>query len=341
MVNPKKIFCFGELLLRLSPALQGEWLRQASLPLYLGGSELNVATALARWHIPVGYCTALPRNYLSEEICQAIMEKNIDVSPVQFLGSRVGIYFLPQGLDLKNAEVIYDRADSSFANLRTGMIDWEKMFNGFSWFHFSAISPAINENLAAVCLEALEVASKMNMTISIDLNHRAKLWQYGKNPIDIMASLVSYCDVVMGNIWSASSLLGMPVPEDIHRAAKKSGYLLQAKETSIAIQEAFPKCTIVAQTFRFDHPGEGIHYYATCWKEEKSYHSREYTCVHVEDKIGTGDCFMAGLIYGLSLDLGAQDTIELATAAAVGKFQERGDATSQDIASVRARMAGG
>jgi 2-dehydro-3-deoxygluconokinase len=222
-----------------------------------------------------------------------------------------------------------------------GMIDWEKILNGFSWFHFSAISPAINENLAAICQEALAVASKKKMTISVDLNHRSKLWQYGKAPIEIMSSLVSYCDVIMGNIWAASTLLGMPLPEDIHRDGKKSAYLLQAKETSVAIQEAFPKCTIVAHTFRFDHPGEDVNYYGTCWQEGKAFHSREYIVRPVIDKIGTGDCFMAGLIYGLSLDLGAQEAIGLAAAAAVGKFQETGDATSQEITSVRARMAGG
>src|SRR5262245_57055108 len=149
------VFCFGELLLRMSPSLERRWIKESVMPVYVGGAELNVASALANWNVHTKYCSALPDNYLSAEIIEEIKEKGIDVSAIRLYGNRIGTYYLPQGADLKNAGVIYDRAYSSFADLTPGMIDWEKELEGCTWFHFSAISPALNNNVAAVCREAL------------------------------------------------------------------------------------------------------------------------------------------------------------------------------------------
>src|SRR5215467_6253310 len=149
-----KVICFGELLLRMSPALQGEWLSKATMPVYLGGAELNVATALSHWDIPVKYCSAAPDNYLSREVVSELGKRGIDTSALHYSGNRIGIYFLPQGADLKHVSVIYDRAFSSFSELKPGMIRWEEILTNVSWFHFSAISAALNKNVADVCEEA-------------------------------------------------------------------------------------------------------------------------------------------------------------------------------------------
>src|SRR5205814_9248602 len=138
-----------------------------------------------------------------------LAENNIDTSAIHVSGNRIGVYYLPQGADLKHAGVIYDRAYSSFAELRPGMINWDEALEGCSWFHFSAISPGLNESVVAVCKEALQAASSKGLTISVDLNYRSKLWKYGSDPITIMHELVYYCDVIMGNLWSAESLLGI------------------------------------------------------------------------------------------------------------------------------------
>ena len=191
------IFCFGELLLRLSPRLNGEWIEQNTMPVFIGGAELNVATALAKWKIPVAYGTCLPDNYLSEEIINAVAKKGIDVSKIILNGNRIGTYYLPQGADLKAAGVIYDRAHSSFWELKPGQVNWDEVLEGVSWFHFSAISPALNASVAAVCLEGAEAASKKGITVSIDLNYRAKLWQWGKQPNEIMPKLVRLCDCLL------------------------------------------------------------------------------------------------------------------------------------------------
>ena len=334
-----KVLCFGEILLRMSPSLQKKWLTDAEMPVYAGGAELNVTAALAKWNVPVSYFTALPENYLSKEICNYLQHKKIDINNIHFSGNRIGIYFLPQGADLKHAGVIYDRSNSSFAELKPGMIDWEKVLHNISWFHFSAISASLNKNAALVCKEVLEAASKKNMTVSVDLNYRSKLWQYGKNPNEIMPELVQHCDVIMGNIWSANILLGIDVDENIHSKGKKEFYLEHAKATAINIQKKFPKCKTVANTFRFDINENGILYYTSLFINEKEYHSAEYKTEKIIDKVGSGDCFMAGLIYGLYNNHAPQQIINFATAAAFGKLHETGDFTSQEIETINKRIA--
>ena len=338
-MEKKKVFCFGELLLRLSPSLNREWVRSASMPVYIGGAELNVATALTRWKVPTQYCTALPDNYLSKEICEELQQKQIDTAPIHFSGNRVGLYYLPQGADLKNAGVIYDRAHSSFGSLQPGMIDWDKVLKGVSWFHFSAISPALNENVVAVCREAAAAAAAKGITVSVDLNYRAKLWQYGKQPPAVMPQLVEFCDVVMGNIWAANSLLGIPVDQEIHLTGSRQDLLDHAQTTSIAIQKKFPKVKTVANTFRFDHGDGGILYYASLFQGGRLYHSAELVANKIVDKVGSGDCFMAGLIYGLYHQYNPQEVIDLAARAAFGKLMEKGDATNQDIETIKSSVS--
>ncbi|MEN9977137.1 MAG: hypothetical protein RIR36_1297 [Bacteroidota bacterium] len=152
----KKVFCFGEILLRMSPVLDQGWINSASMPVHLGGAELNVAKALAGWQQPVTYMSAMPDNYLSKEIAASIAASHIGVEAMQYCGDRIGIYFLPQGADLKNAGVIYDRAHASFSTaLFPGKINWDALLDGSDWFHFSAISPALTEQAAELCLDAL------------------------------------------------------------------------------------------------------------------------------------------------------------------------------------------
>ncbi|MBO9562397.1 MAG: sugar kinase [Niastella sp.] len=333
------VFCFGELLLRMSPVLDRAWIQSNTMPVYIGGAELNVATALARWNIPTRYSTALPDNYLSKEIRDEVQSKNIDTSAFYFSGSRVGVYYLPQGIDMKNAGVIYDRAHSSFAELKPGMIDWDTILKDVTWFHMSAISPALNENVVAVCKEGAAAASAKGITVSIDLNYRAKLWQYGKKPVEVMPGLAQYCDVIMGNIWAANSLLGIPVDPEIHINGKKEDFLQHAIKTSEAIQQQYPKCKVVANTFRFDHGDGGILYYASLYTGDKLYSTTELIANKIVDKVGSGDCFMAGLIYGLYHQQEPQQVIDVAGRAAFGKLMEKGDTTSQDMETIIAQLS--
>jgi len=329
------IVCFGEILLRFSPSLNGEWLRQASIPVYPGGAELNAATALAKWGVPVRYSSVLPTNALADELIDYVQGKGIDTGGFLRGGSRIGSYYLPQGTDLKNAGVIYDRAYSAFSELKAGTVDWEAVLGDADWLHLSAISPALSQPVADACLELVQVASARGLRISIDLNYRARLWQYGVKPTAVMPAIVAHCDLVMGNLWAAEALLDIPVDADIHQRGTQEAYIAHAERTAGAIRERFPRCRWVANTFRFNAEGGGIRYYASLHAGSETVVSPLFESQSVVDQVGSGDCFMAGLLYGLSQDHTLQDTVDFAAAAAFGKLHERGDATNQTTADVR------
>lgn len=331
-----KVLTFGELLLRISPDESGQWLKDNQFPFYIAGAELNAATALALWGIPTKYVTALPDNGMCRQIVQFEEQQNIEMS-VLYRGSRLGLYFLTKGHDLKNDALIYDREHSAFSELKPGMIDWDKAFEGVSWFHFSAICPALSHNIADVCEEALRVASKKNIIISIDLNYRAKLWKYGKEPNEIMPDLVKYCDLIMGNVWAIDAMLGIPVMPDIHESGQRSIYLKEALKTSEAVIKQYPKCKAVANTFRFDGKGE-VDYYAALYTGGEFYDSNEYSASHIINKVGSGDCFMAGLIYGFYNDLEPEQTLEFATAAAFEKLFIESDVTNLGVDEILGKV---
>jgi 2-dehydro-3-deoxygluconokinase len=328
----KKVCCFGELLLRLPPANGGEWLRHNQLPVFVGGAELNVATALATWQLPVKYCTALPDNIISKDIRDYLEQKHIDTSAVILSGERIGLYYLKEGADMKSQENVFDRKYSSFSTLGTGIVDWETIFLDVSWFHFSAIAPAVSASAAALCKEALEEAKKRGITISVDLNYRSLLWKYGKQPHEVMPELVQYCDLVMGNIWAANTLLGIPLNEEL--IAAKS-FTAHASYTASEIFSRFPQCQWMANTFRFDGNAEEIRYFATLDSRTAQVVSPVFQTDSVVDKVGSGDCFMAGLIYGLISEHSPDEIISFAAAAAFAKLQEKGDATQNSVEKIK------
>jgi 2-dehydro-3-deoxygluconokinase len=319
-----KILCFGELLLRYSPDESGNWIRNQSMPVFIGGAELNVARSLALWNAPTAYLTQIPDNYISHHIIDFLSTKNIDMSRTSLAGNKLGAYYLKQSSDLKNKSTIYDRKDSAFSQLKTGQIDWEKIFDNIHWLHFSAIIPALNANMAAVCAEAIAVANKKNITVSIDLNYRESLWNWGTSPIDVMPELVKGCHVVMGNIWSIEKMLGLPT---------NTKDIAQAEITSRALMKQFPGCRQVANTFRMDMNNH-TDYYATLFDGENVFVSNEYKTNKVIDRVGSGDSFMAGLIYGNDKQWPAADIINFAAAAGFSKLFVKGDVNTTPLTSI-------
>lgn len=297
------IFCFGELLLRMSPTLNRQWIKEKVMPVNLEGTELNVAMALCKWNQPVKYCSALPGNSLSSEIIEDLREKGIDVSSMHQSGDRIGTYYLPQGAGMDN-ELIYDRAYSSFAELTPGMINWDEVLDGCSWFHFSAVSPALNNNVAAVCREALYYASQKKMMISVDLNYQSRLWQYGKKPTQVMPELVNYCSVIVGNIWSVESLLG--VPSNLESKVGKSKQELEdaAAQSMMDMKRQFEHATSIAYTFRSEK-----NYWAVLQQGKEKVVSREF---EMGEEIDNDDTFVAGLIYGLFNKQAPQEVVDFA-----------------------------
>jgi 2-dehydro-3-deoxygluconokinase len=331
----KKVLCFGELLLRISPSLQET--DQDPFSIFVGGAEANVARALACFGVEVQYCSALPNDFMATRIMQFLNKYGVGTEQMILTGDRIGLYYLDQGADLKGA-VVYDRSDSSFAKLLPGSIDWDQIFEGIDWFNFSAITPAINQNLADICLEAVRVAAQKKIKVSVDLNYRARLWKYTDNPIVVMKALLPFCNMVMGNIWSANTLLGIKIDEQIHEKVSKQAYLDQSIKVSKQIIAQYPNCEMVANTFRFDKGENRILYYTTLFYGSQNYHTTEFNVDQIDDRSGSGDCFMAGLIYGLLQNQDPQNLLNFATAAAVGKLQEKGDGTRQDVNAVNSLL---
>lgn len=331
------VLSMGEILLRMIPDEEGAWLRTQQIPFSLGGAELNVATDLAHWEIPSRYFTAMPDNTLSWQILGFLKEKKMDISSVHLGSGRLGIFYLTQGTDMKNDSLIYDRARSTFSQLRTGMIDWETVLQGVSWLNFSAISPGISQDAADLCEEALIEASKLNISISMDLNYRAKLWQYGKNPDQIVPKLLPYCDLIMGNIWSIEKMAGLKSCPKIPHSGERKDYETLGLLYSEMVTEQYPNCQVVANTFRFEEEKK-IQYYASLYENKEIHHSREYQTDSFIDKVGSGDCFMAGLIYGYYQEWDPQRILDYATAAAFDKLFIKGDATTSHPQEIQKRI---
>lgn len=322
----KRVLCFGEILLRYS---MGEnFPEKQAMNAFVGGAESNVALALAKWHIPVKYCTAIPDNFLSEKIIAFYQKMGVDTSTIIKSGKRIGSYYLSQGTDVKNEGVIYDREHSAFSELKPSVIDWEEVLKDVGWFHFTAISPALNSNLALLCEEALSAASKKGITISLDLNFREKLWKYGSDPIDVIPKLARYANVIMGNIWAAEKMLGISISKTVNLHTDED-LLAEAENSSKSIIDRYPNCHTVANTFRLSK-GAGVKYFATLYSESHFYKSKTFFTEKTIDKVGTGDCFMAGIIYGMLQEDKPQQIIEFAKAAACQKFFIKGDATTSE-----------
>ncbi|MCA5004482.1 sugar kinase [Sphingobacterium bovistauri] len=322
----KRVLCFGELLLRLQSTSDSFFEKDKNtLKIYTGGSEANVAVTLGQLGIPTSYFSAIPQNALSNEIEQILETNYVDITKILHQGERIGSYYLLSANGLTNGEVIYDRNFSAFSNLKISDIDWDNLFDGIDWIHFTAISPALNQQLADLTLFALEQATKKGITISVDLNYRSKLWQYGKNPIDIMPNLIQYVDVVMGNIWAANKMLGTTIDESFSRSTSKDEYIAFANQTAEVLFTKFPKVKHVANTYRFmDNPTHNL-FYGTYHNRNTHTYSQPRETNEVIDRIGSGDAFMGGLIYALLHDLSAQQIIDTATAAGFEKLFVEGD----------------
>jgi Sugar kinases, ribokinase family len=324
-MSKHNVLSFGELLLRLSSTGNSFLGPENQVAVFPGGSEANVAASLGQWGVPCGYMSRVPANELTAQALGRLQTLGVDVSPTLLEGDRIGLYFLLSANGLSKGEVVYDRKYSAFSQLNSGQVDWKKLLDRYTWFHWSALTPALNGELAAVCAEALEAARERGLTVSVDLNYRNKLWNYGKQPIEVMPALLQHCDVVMGNIWAANKMAGSTVLETLGRDTPPEVYFEHAKESARELFGLLPQCKHIAYTFRFmDAPTHNLLY--------GTYHTREGDFIsginetnQVVDRIGSGDAFMAGLIYALADGRSGQEIIDTATAAGFKKLFVRGD----------------
>ena len=318
------VLTFGEIMLRLSPPNFKRFTQARNLDIIYGGGEANVAVSLAYFGVPVDYVTKLPYNDLGDACIQYLRQFGVNTNKIIRGGDRLGIYFLEIGSSVRPSKVIYDRANSSIATAKADMFDWDKIFEGITWFHWTGITPAISQNLADICLEAVKVAKQKGIIISCDLNYRSKLWKYGKEPSEVMPELVKYCNIAIGNEEDADKVLGIKAPDtDV-----TSGTIDAEKYRSVVeeIIKKYPNLDKVAITLRGSISASHNTWSAILFDGKNLYFGPRYDIIPIVDRVGGGDSFMAGLIYGLlTYKDNLQSALSFAVAASCLKHTIVGD----------------
>jgi 2-dehydro-3-deoxygluconokinase len=268
-------------------------------------------------------------------------KRGVNTEHIIFGGDRLGIYFLETGAVSRGSKVIYDRANSAISEIQKGMIDWKKVFKGADWFHWTGITPAISQSAADVCLEAVKVANKLGITISTDLNYRAKLWKYGVDSERIMTELTSYCDIILGNEEDAEKHFGIK-PEGLNittqgRDVKAEAFLSVCKQ----MMNKFPRAKKVITTLRGSISASHNTWAGVMFDGKNMIQTPQYQITHIVDRVGGGDSFMGGLIYGLkTYKNDDQKALNFAVAASCLKHTIQGDANLVSIAEVEKLMGG-
>ena len=336
-----KVVTFGELMLRLAPPGFLRFSQTNSFDVVYGGGESNVAVSLANYGVPVDFVTRLPKNDIGECALMEMRKRGVNTQNIVFGGDRLGIYFLETGAVSRGSKVVYDRAHSAMAGIAPGMVDWKKVFEGASWFHWTGITPAISQGAADACLEAVKVASNLGITISTDLNYRAKLWKYGGDREAIMTELTSYCDIILGNEEDAEMHFGIK-PEGIN--VQTEGHNVKA-EAFLSVCEQmmkkFPRAKKVITTLRGSISASHNTWAGVLYDGQKMYESSQYQVTHIVDRVGGGDSFMGGLIYGLlKYPDDDQKALDFAVAASCLKHTIKGDANLVTVPEVEKLMGG-
>lgn len=337
----KKIVTFGEIMLRLATPEYLRFSQATSYEATFGGGEANVAVSLANFGMETSFVTRLPENDIAKACRDDLRKHGVGTSGIIWGGERLGIYFLETGAVSRPSKVVYDRAHSSISTIEPGMIDWERVFAGADWFHFTGITPALSQSAADVCLEAARAANKLGVTVSCDLNYRKNLWKYGKSCTEVMPALVECCDVIIANEEDAEKVFGIK-PEGFDVTAT-GGQVDAARFESVAkqLQAKFPRAERVAITLRGSINANHNTWGAVLYTDGKLHASRRYDITHIVDRVGGGDSFGAGLIYGL-LTYGNdyRKTIEFAVAASCLKHTIKGDFNLVTIDEVEKLMGG-
>ena len=306
-----------------------------------GGGEANVAVSLANYGIDAAFVTRLPDNDIAKSCLKDLRSYGVDTSRIVFGGDRLGIYFLETGAVARPSKVVYDRAGSSIATVQPGMIDWKKVFEGADWFHWTGITPALSQGAADVCLEAVRAANALGVTVSCDLNYRKNLWKYGKTAGEVMPALVEGCDIILGNEEDADKVFGIR-PEGFDVTAT-GGAIDQRRFQSVGEQlmKRFPRAKKVIITLRGSINANHNTWGGVLWDGRTLYQSPRYDITHIVDRVGGGDSFMGGLIYGLlSFPGDDQKALNFAVAASCLKHTIFGDYNQVTVAEVENLMKG-
>jgi len=338
-----KVVTFGEIMLRLSPPGFLRFSQTNSFDIIYGGGESNVAISLANYGVPVRFVTRIPENDIGQSAKMEMRKRGVETEFMIYGGDRLGIYFLETGAVSRGSKVVYDRAHSAMSEIQTGMIDWDEAFDGVEWFHWTGITPAISQSAADACLEAVKIAHKKGITISTDLNYRAKLWKYCNNSQreNIMTELTSYCDIILGNEEDAEMHFDIK-PEGITvqtqgEEVKAEAFLSVCKQ----MMKKFPKAKKVITTLRGSISASHNTWAGVMYDGTTMLKSTQYQITDIVDRVGGGDSFMGALIYGLiEFQNDDQKALNFAVAASCLKHTIKGDANLVTVDEVNKLVEG-
>ena len=328
-------------MLRLSPPGYLRFSQTNSFDVVYGGGESNVAVSLANYGIPVEFVTRIPKSEIGECALMELRKRRVGTSHIVLGGERLGIYFMETGAVNRSSNVVYDRTNSAMAELKSGMINWDKVFNGVSWFHWTGITPAISKNAAVVCLEAVKIASDKGLTISTDLNYRSKLWKHEGNRNEIMTELTSYSDIILGNEEDTEMHFGIK-PEGLDITTQGNEMNSEAfLSVCNQMMKKFPKAKKIIITLRGSISASHNSWAGILYDGKKMYESIQYQITDIVDRIGGGDSFMGGLIYGfLNYPNEDQKALDFAVAASSLKHTIKGDVNLVKVEEVEKLMNG-
>ncbi len=333
-----KVITFGEVMIRLATPGFERFGQSNMMSVTFGGGEANVAVSLANYGIPVSFVTRLPENDIARACIRELRGFGVETNHILRGGDRMGLYFLESGAVNRGSKVIYDRAQSAVARVEPGMFDWSTIFEDATWFHWTGITPAISKGAADVCLEAIHTANNMGLTVSCDLNYRKNLWKYGKTAMEIMPSLVAGCDIVLGNEEDSEKALGIkPEGVDVTSGEVEAEAYLSVSEQ---IMKKFPRCKKVITTLRGSISASHNTWSGVLFNGKKLYKAPVYDITHIVDRVGGGDSFMGGLIFGLINNKQDQEALNFAVAASCLKHTIYGDYNRVSVDEVKKLMKG-
>lgn len=337
-----RIITLGEIMLRLKAPGFERFFQSPTFEATFGGGEGNVAISLANFGLDVAFVTALPKNPIADACIRFLRGYGVDTGHIQRGGERMGIYFLEGGANQRPSTVVYDRAHSAIGTASAASFDWEAIFDGAGWLHITGITPALSETAAELALTAVQAAKTRGLTVSCDYNYRKKLWQYGKTAPEVMGELVKFVDVGIANEEDCQKSLGVTLAEGDWEQAVTSGELDTARYEALAKKmfATFPNLKFQAITLRESYSADHNGWSACLYNGRDFYLSRRYDITDIIDRVGGGDSFAAGLIYGLHTGMADEAALNFAVAASCLKHSIPGDVNLVTVSEVERLMKG-
>ena len=332
-----RVVTFGEIMLRLKPPGHERFFQSPAFEATFGGGEANVAVSLANFGLDAAFVTALPDNDIAKACMRELRGFGVDISHILYGGGRLGIYYLETGANQRPSNVVYDREGSSISMVKTGSVDWTQVFENASWFHVTGITPALSASAAEVTLEAAKTAKAMGVTISCDLNFRAKLWKYGKSAKEVMTELIRYTDIVIANEEDCQKALGIEAKADV-----ASGSLDRETYRTLTyeMKRKFANISLSAVTLRESRSADHNEWSACLNGRDGFAVSKTYSITDIVDRVGGGDAFAAGLIYGLLTYQDEKKALEFAVGASCIKHAIPGDFNRVNVKEAEHLVAG-